>query len=413
MHVRVALWLGLALTGATAAHAQGDARATLPAGGAGAPAAAQPAAGGGGITTTFAWRSRAESWRWFGAATEPVADGRYDYLGTIVRGGIGGRRPGLAWTLEGAVPILLGLPDDAIAGAPRGQLGLGATYFAANDRSRNVVRAFVKQAYVRLGAAAGAGGHAVRLGRFEFAEGAELAPADPTIATLKSSRIAQRLVGPFGWTHVGRAFDGVHYTHDRRARPNGPGAANVTLAAFAPTPGAFEADGWRTLPIYVGYGAYTRGVRWGAGPRAAQSDLRVFALHYDDQRDPRRFTPGLPGASLPATQRPTGDQRVRVTTYGGHVVHVVPTAAGPVDLLAWGALQTGRWGALDHAANANALEAGWQPAGVPGRPWVRAMWFHGSGDANAADGEHGTFFEVLPTPRPFARFPIHNLMNLE
>ena len=386
-------------------------------GGTGGTAGGGTAAGGGvagsapggapGMTTTFSLRTRAESWNWFD--TRAVGDGRYTYLGAIARLGVSGRRPGLGWTLEAAAPVLLGLPDDAISGAPRGQLGLGASYFAANDRERDVAQLFLKQAFLRLGAAPGQGGHALRLGRFEFAEGTELAPADPTLAAVKSSRVAQRLIGPFPWTHVGRAFDGAHYSFDRKARPAGPGPWNVTLAAFAPTEGAFQANGWRPLPVAVGYASYNRGLRWGAG---GQSDLRLFGILYEDRRDTLRFSTTTPGAILPASQRASGG-RVRVQTFGGHLVHVLPTAAGPLDLLAWGAVQRGDWGRLDHRANAAALEAGWQPAGVPWRPWVRAIWFHGSGDASATDGRHGTFFELLPTPRPFARFPLHNLMNLE
>ena len=33
------------------------------------------------------------------------------------------------------------------------------------------------------------------------------------------------------------------------------------------------------------------------------------------------------------------------------------------------------------------------------------------GDNNPNDGQHGTFFQVLPTPRIYARFPFYNLMN--
>jgi hypothetical protein len=115
----------------------------------------------------------------------------------------------------------------------------------------------------------------------------------------------------------------------------------------------------------------------------------------------------------PAPARLADRERIRLTTLGAHLLHVVPTAAGPLDLLAWGTVQTGTWGALDHRASAAALEAGWQPAGVPWRPWLRALWYRGSGDRDAADGRHGTFFQVLPTPRVHARFPMHNLMNLE
>jgi hypothetical protein len=37
----------------------------------------------------------------------------------------------------------------------------------------------------------------------------------------------------------------------------------------------------------------------------------------------------------------------------------------------------------------------------------------GSGDGNPNDSRHGTFFQVLPTPRPYARFPFFNMMNTE
>jgi hypothetical protein len=37
----------------------------------------------------------------------------------------------------------------------------------------------------------------------------------------------------------------------------------------------------------------------------------------------------------------------------------------------------------------------------------------GSGDSNPGDGRHGTFFQILPTPRPYARLPFFNMMNIE
>jgi hypothetical protein len=77
-------------------------------------------------------------------------------------------------------------------------------------------------------------------------------------------------------------------------------------------------------------------------------------------------------------------------------------------------VQFGDWGAQPHRGRALALEIGVQPGGLPGlRPWLRAGWYRGSGDADAADGGHGTFFNVLPTPRIYARLPFHNAMNLE
>jgi hypothetical protein len=45
------------------------------------------------------------------------------------------------------------------------------------------------------------------------------------------------------------------------------------------------------------------------------------------------------------------------------------------------------------------------------KPWFRGGYFAGSGDGDPTDGAHNTFFQILPTPRPFARFPFFNLMN--
>jgi hypothetical protein len=45
------------------------------------------------------------------------------------------------------------------------------------------------------------------------------------------------------------------------------------------------------------------------------------------------------------------------------------------------------------------------------KPWLRGGYYYGSGDGNTADSRHGTFFQILPTPRPYARFPFFNMMN--
>ncbi len=37
----------------------------------------------------------------------------------------------------------------------------------------------------------------------------------------------------------------------------------------------------------------------------------------------------------------------------------------------------------------------------------------GSGDGNPDDNRHETFFQILPTPRPYAMFPFFNMMNTE
>jgi hypothetical protein len=149
------------------------------------------------------------------------------------------------------------------------------------------------------------------------------------------------------------------------------------------------------------YGAVTTPLRLGG----EAGDARLFALWYEDDR-------GVPKTdSRPAPVREADTDAVRITTVGGHVLQVFPTPSGPVDLLLWGALQTGSWGSLDHAASALALEVGIQPRLGTLAPWLRVGFFRGSGDGDPSDGDHDTFFQVLPTPRPYARFPFYNLSN--
>ncbi len=82
--------------------------------------------------------------------------------------------------------------------------------------------------------------------------------------------------------------------------------------------------------------------------------------------------------------------------------------------MGWGAVQTGRWGTQSDLAYALDFEGGFQPAILPRiKPWIRGGYTMGSGDRNPNDNKHGTFFQILPTPRPYARFPFFNMMNTE
>jgi alginate export protein len=76
-------------------------------------------------------------------------------------------------------------------------------------------------------------------------------------------------------------------------------------------------------------------------------------------------------------------------------------------------VQTGSWGNLKQHAGAAVGEAGWQPPVKVLKPWLSAGYSYGSGDDNPNDTRHGTFFQVLPTPRQYARFPFYNMMNNE
>ncbi len=345
----------------------------------------------GALEWTATLRTRGESWNWFDAGEE----GRYAFLGSFLRAGLRQQQRGFGWRIELMAPLLLGLPDDAVLPAPAGQLGQGASYAAANDGRTDPADVFPKEVYLRLGRPAGSDGHTLRLGRFDFSDGAEIVPTDPTVARLKRERMAQRLLGPFGFTHVMRSWDGAQYAFTARGR-------QLWLMAVRPTTGVFDTDGWGWVDdVSVLYGALTFPLR--AGGDAGEA--RLYALWYEDARDLAK-TDNRPAAAREADADP-----VRVTTLGAHLLQVIPTASGPVDLLLWGALQTGAWGALDHAATAAALEVGFQPRLGGLRPWLRVGLLRGSGDGDPLDGDHDTFFQVLPTPRPYARFPFYDFNN--
>ena len=67
----------------------------------------------------------------------------------------------------------------------------------------------------------------LQVGRFDFQDGSEVTPKDPTLAVVKRDRMQQRLIGPFGFTHVMRGFDGFHFVYNRPR-------INYTLIAAAP-----------------------------------------------------------------------------------------------------------------------------------------------------------------------------------
>jgi len=103
---------------------------------------------------------------------------------------------------------------------------------------------------------------------------------------------------------------------------------------------------------------------------------------------------------------------IEVASVGAHLLQLVPTERGPLDLAVWGTTQFGHWGAQPHRAWAANVEAGWHPRGVPWGPWLRLGLFASSGDGDPSDGTHGTFFQTLATPRLYARFPFYNLTNV-
>lgn len=349
--------------------------------------------GPGRVQITGILRTRVEVWDWF----EGQADNRYAFSGSYLRLNLAQARERMDWELDLFAPVLLGLPERAAGPAPQGQLGLGAAYFAANGSSRHAAMVFPKQGFLRWRGLFGDKTQSLRLGRFEWTDGGEVTPKDPTLAALKRDRVAQRLIGLFTWSHVGRSFDGVHYAWNRPR-------LNVTAVAAVATRGAFQVDGWGQLKT----GFTSLSATGQTGSSASAGEWRVSVIYYHDWRRVLK----VDNRPMAARQRDFGN--IRIGTMTAHYMHTVQTRAGSWNVLGWGAVQTGRFGALDHRAGALNVEGGWQPPALPRlKPWLEAGFAYGSGDSDPNDGRHGTFHQLLPTPRLFARTPFYNMMNSE
>lgn len=360
--------------------------------------APKPAAGAAGqhrlgpLDISVNWRVRMEAWGWFQPTTGQNA---YAFEHSLLKIGIGQKSDAFEWLVEGAADAIVDLPPSAVLAGRPGQLGLGGTYYAANGGARNNVNGFAKQAYIGFTLPARA---KVRLGRLTFFDGAEVQPKNKSLATLVNTRVAQRLIGDFAFSAVQRSFDGAQAAFNS-------GSNNVTLFGARPTRGVYQSDGMGELDVNVFYGTYTRSIQ---SVNNAGS-LRIFGIGYMDDRA------GVLKTDNRALAIRTADTyRIRIATYGGDYVHVYHMDhAGELDFLAWGVLQSGGWGAQTQRASAFVGEAGWQPPVRAINPWFSAGYSYGSGDSDPNDNIHGTFFQILPTPRPFDRFPFYNMMNNE
>ena len=221
----------------------------------------------GPLEISVNWRTRAEGWNWFEGH---AGNSDYGFWDSTLRVGIGQSLEHIDWFVEGEQPSILGLPSNAVVAAPQGQLGLGGTYYAANNNHTNVANGFLKQAFVNfkhLGPAR------LKLGRFEYFDGLEVTPKDPLLATVIQTRISSRLISNFAFAAVQRTFDGVHLSANS-------GQNNFTFFGARPTAGVFQVKGMDELDVDSYYGAYTRSVN----NHQNAGELRLFALGYIDHR---------------------------------------------------------------------------------------------------------------------------------
>lgn len=334
---------------------------------------------------------RYEDWDWFGGGDA----GKYDFgFGRHRLTGVY-RAEGLEWVLEPQVVWMEGLPVDAVEAPPRGPAGMGALYSLHNGEdgpeSFGLNRAFLKAEDLW------GSGLTATLGRMSYASGLEhLRPGDgKRFNILKTLRLGDRLLSSFEWSAFGRSFDGL-----RLDAGTGGEDPRWSAALFSPTQGGWEKDFNETIEdIRIG----TLVVTLPRGTLYEGAEASAFVIHYEDER--------ACGQRVDNTGLACERADIGVTSLGGHLVGMHPAGPGEADYLVWGVVQTGDWYEQDHRAWSLALEAGYQWTDAPWRPWLRAGVFASSGDGDARDGDHETFFQLSPGTRKYQLFPYYDLQN--
>lgn len=283
-------------------------------------------------------RGRYEAYDFFKPALDPargITANNNDYAFGALRArvGVSLTTPYVDGFVQGQYSGLYGMANGNFAGPPVGPLGLGGAYFR-DSGSIDPGQVFLRQAYVTIKTAPwGLAGGAFKVGRFEILEGLEYKTGDAKFDGLKTSRVSQRLIGPFDFTHINRAFDGFSLTYDQPTY-------NIKLDATHPTQGGFNIDAQQEISqIDLFYAGLTskRGA-WLPG-----TEGRLFYIYYGDERN-----------MAPVDNRPLASRRamsaddLQIHTVGTHVLSVQPLGEGAVDSLLWGAYQFGDWGNLNH-----------------------------------------------------------------
>ena len=287
---------------------------------------------------------------------------------------------------------MFSLPDNAVSDKT-GPFGMGGLYYLHNPEE-NPYDFGVHQGYVQFRNIFDTG-FFFKGGRFEYSDGLEVRDKKDgkKFNVLKNMRLADRMISPFGWSAFGRSFDGAlaGWDDDR---------FNLTTSFFYPTQGGWEKDIDETIDdIRITTATLTAKKGW----LIPDTEIAAFFYNYDDKRDciqrPDNVCPSCSHADID------------IQMYGGHVLGIYDLGPGQLDALLWGGGQFGDWYELDHEAYAIAGEIGYQFTTIPWNPWFRTGYFIGSGDDNANDGDHETFFQMAPGTRKYQLYPYYDLEN--
>ncbi len=296
--------------------------------------------------------------------------------------------------LRDPIEIFVQFQDSLLYKVPEHAPGPGGSYFA-NTPETYQQQPMLRNAWLRWKDAFTVSGLQTTLGRQLYRDGLETPLSDPTLAWLQKNRCAERLVGPFDYTHIGRSFDGGQVSYETPL-------FNTTAFGFVPTWGGYEINGNPEISqvAVAGLSATLK-----ENEELPGTSTRLFYLYYNDHRN-IVFLDNRPLALREADHRP-----LNLHTVGGQLLHVETLGPGKADFLLWGAGQLGDWQSLEQRAWAYALEGGYQLPDLWARPWLRVGIDQSSGSGDPFGRVHGTFFQILPTARLYAQFPFFNLMN--
>ncbi|WNV04957.1 alginate export family protein [Candidatus Methylospira mobilis] len=282
------------------------------------------------------------------------------------------------------------LQDTLVAALPTNGLGVGAAYYQNRPPETTQNSVFLRQGWSKLKY----NGFFLSGGRQLYSDGAQGTARNTSLKWIQDTRIAQRLIGPFDYTHTGRSFDGgaLGYSSD---------SIEVSGFGFVPTWGGFETDGMPEISGVDVAGASLNLRDTGFLPNVL---ARLSYYYYGDNRNIAAVD-----NSIAATQ--ANGLPINIHTLGGSIAHVIRIGPGNLDGMLYAFGQVGKWRALNQAAWAYGAEFGYQFMDVWASPWLRVGVNSGSGDSNPHDNTHGTFFQMLPTAWLYAQFPFYNMMN--
>ncbi|MBI3315432.1 MAG: alginate export family protein [Candidatus Omnitrophica bacterium] len=343
---------------------------------------------------SFYGQERLRWYLWDYFESEPF-DNRYDHFASQLRLGSRLDNPILKAHVAWQYATVWNLPAGASAGA-----GSGALYFSNGTAEADTHGTYLKYLEVQSKEIAGTG-LSVGGGRMNYSSGNQYAAESGKIQWLKSNRIAERLIGGFGWSEYQRSFDGGYAGWDGKK-------LNLQITGMNPTQGGFDENAKHTL-YDIDLLASELTIKKGA--LFPDAELQLFYYGYADSREMTAATSRRDntGRTVPAGV----EYDIDVRMIGGHLAGAAELGGGTVDYLVWGGYQYGDWFELDHTAYALVTEAGYQWKNVPWTPWIRGGYNLGSGDSDLEDGDHGTFYQMLPTGRQYSFSILYNMMNTQ